>query len=71
MVELESSNPELITQLGMNDLHEECEQYLTRLLDNIVSRFQSVHLVTLLSNLDPRISQSAKPDSIMEWYGWT
>ena len=32
----------------------------------LVSRFQSVHLVTLFSNLDPRNSQSAKPDSIME-----
>ena len=64
MIDLESSDPEVITNLAFLT---KSEQYLNRLLDNIHSRFQNTNTVTLLSLIDPRNCEStAKTESLME-----
>ena len=66
MMDLEANHPDVIDELGRECFQAKCKQYLSVLIDNIESRFQNLHLVSLLSLLDPRNTQSAKPDSIME-----
>ena len=68
MIELESNDPELIAEIGRSSLQNKCRKYSSTLTDNVDSCFQSVHvhLITFLSLLNLRNSQSVKPESIME-----
>ena len=66
MIELEKNHPDVVAKLGRERFKTNRTQYLSILIDNLESRFPNVHLVTLLSFLDPRNTDKAQPDSIME-----